>query len=108
MDWEEYFTDIHQLLGALEERFCKDKERINYVNGRYRLFGEEESPWLYDISFSQKDDQLIITTAMGENYSLPQERLDYLKLRPFYYAACIGFKSFVLYAHPNNDDEQSL
>ena len=108
MDWEEYFANTQELLSALQERFAEDKERINYVNGRYKLFGEEESPWLYDISFELKDEQLLITDAVGNIYPLASERLDYLKIRPFYYAVCIGFKAFVLYAHPNNDDEQSL
>ena len=108
MDWEEYFANVDELLKALNERFSKDQGRINYTNGRFRLFGEKESPWLYDISFALENDKLILTTATDEVYPLPVERLDYLRLRPFYYAACIGFKSFLLYAHPNSDDEQSL
>ena len=28
---------------------------------------------------------------------LPLTQVEYLKLRPFYYAACIGFKAFVFY-----------
>ena len=108
MDWEEYFPDTAALLQAAEQRLLADKERINYVNARFKLFGEPESPWLYDITLSAAQDGLIISEKNGQTIKLDNSRLDYVKLRPFYYAACIGFKAFVLYAHPNNDDEQSL
>ena len=108
MDWEEYFPSARALAEAIDERLCADKERINYVNLRYKLFGEKESSWLYDISLSFKGDCFIIKEKCGATVVLNVEDLEYLKLRPFYFAACIGFKAFVLYPYPNNDNEQSL
>jgi len=108
MDWEEYFPDASALIDAIEHKLLADKERINYTNMRYKLFDQAESPWLYDVSISYIPGFVVITDAKGQRVTLAEENIDYLKLRPFYFAACIGFKAFVLYAHPNNDNEQSL
>lgn len=108
MDWEEYFPDTTELVQAAQQRLLADKERINYVNARFKLFDEPESPWLYDITLSAAKDGLIISEKNGQTIKVDSSRLYYVKLRPFYYAACIGFKAFVLYPHPNNDDETSL
>lgn len=108
MDWEEYFPSALLMMNAIEERLLTDKERINYVNIRYKLLNSKESAWIYDITLKYHDGQIIITSKDGEVISLNENELDYLKIRPFYFAACIGFKAFVLYPHLNNDDEQCL
>ena len=109
MDWEEYFPTPADTAQAIEERLRADKERINYVNLRYKRFNEKESPWLYDVTISFADDSFTVREKCGESVNLTAEELEYLKLRPFYFATCIGFKAFVLYPYPdNNDNEQSL
>lgn len=109
MDWEEYFPTPAAMAQAIEERLNTDKERINYVNLRYKRFQEKESPWLYDVSVSFAGDSFTVREKCGKSVKLAAKELEYLKLRPFYFAACIGFKAFVLYPYPdNNDNEQSL
>ena len=108
MDWEEYFPTAESLAQAVAERLYADKERINYVNLRYKKFSEKESAWLYDVTISFCDNCFTVTEKCGTSVTLAADDLEYLKIRPFYFAACIGFKAFVLYPYPNNDDEQSL
>lgn len=108
MDWEEYFPSAALMAQSIGERLLADKERINYVNLRYKNFGEKESAWLYDVTISFSDNFFTIAEKCGESITLAADNLEYLKVRPFYFAACIGFKAFVLYPYPNNDDEQSL
>lgn len=108
MDWEEYFPSALLMMKAIDERLLADKERINYVNIRYKLLDEKESAWIYDITLKYHDSQIIIISKDGEVITLAENELDYLKIRPFYFAKCIGFKAFVLYPHLNTNDEQCL
>lgn len=108
MDWEEYFPSALLMMNAIEERLLADKERINYVNIRYKLLDSKESAWIYDITLKYHDGQIIITSKDGATIAIKENELDYLKIRPFYFAACIGFKAFVLYPHLNANDEQYL
>lgn len=108
MDWEEYFPSAALMAQAIDKRLLADRERINYVNLRYKIFGEKESAWLYDVTLSFHDDRFFITEKNGQSIVLAAKDIEYLKIRPFYFATCIGFKAFVLYPYPNNDDEQYL
>ena len=108
MDWEEYFPSAALMAQAIDKRLLADKERINYVNLRYKKFHESESAWLFDVEISFADEVFSIAEKNGRQISLAAGEIEYLKIRPFYFATCIGFKAFVLYPYPNNDDEQSL
>lgn len=98
MEWEEYFPDGASMVAGAKQRIEGEDKPIRYVNGRYKLRGEKESRWLYNICYEMEDTMLRITEQEQDNeIVLPLEQVEYLKLRPFYYAACIGFKAFVFY-----------
>ena len=98
MEWEEYFPDGASMVAGAKRRIEGEDKPIRYVNGRYKLRGEKESPWLYNISYGVEGDWLrIVEEEQDRELELPLTQVEYLKLRPFYYAACIGFKAFVFY-----------
>lgn len=98
MDWEEYFPNASAMVGGAQARLDADAGRIRYVNGRYKCFEEKESGWLYNIAFSIEGEELVIVEQeQNKAVRLPLEKVEYLKLRPYYFAACIGFKAFVFY-----------
>ena len=47
MEWEEYFPDGASMVAGAKRRIEGEDKPIRYVNGRYKLRGEKESPWLY-------------------------------------------------------------
>ena len=100
MEWQEYFQDAREMAKAISTRLEREKELIRYVNLRYRLQGQAETKWLYDITLTLTEDQLLLTTGDDKHYALPLDEIDYIKLRPFYYAACVGFKELTFYGHP--------
>ncbi len=98
MEWEEYFPDGASMVAGAKRRIEGENKPIRYVNGRYKLRGEKESPWLYNISYTVAGGWLrIVEEEQDRELELPLTQVEYLKLRPFYYAACIGFKAFVFY-----------
>ena len=98
MEWEEYFPDGARMVAGAKRRIEGEDKPIRYVNGRYKLRGEKESPWLYNISYTVAGGWLrIVEEEQDRELELPLTQVEYLKLRPFYYAACIGFKAFVFY-----------
>ena len=98
MEREEYFPDGARMVSGAKRSIEGEDKPISYVNGRYKLRGEKESPWLYNISYGVEGDWLrIVEEEQDRELELPLTQVEYLKLRPFYYAACIGFKAFVFY-----------
>ena len=97
MDWQEYFQSPREMVETINTRLEREKELIRYVNLRYRLYGQAETKWLYDVTLTLAGEELLLTTGDGKQYALPLNEVEYIKLRPFYYAACIGFKAFVFY-----------
>ena len=98
MEWEEYFPDGASMVAGAKRGIEGEDKPIRYVNGRYKLRGEKESPWLYNISYTVAGGWLrIVEEEQDRELELPLTQVEYLKLRPFYYAACIGFKAFVFY-----------
>ena len=86
------------MVAGAKQRIEGEDKPIRYVNGRYKLRGEKESRWLYNIRYEIEDAMLQITEQeQDRQIALPLSQVEYLKLRPFYYAACIGFKAFVFY-----------
>lgn len=104
MDWQEYFQDAQQMVLTINQRLEREKERIRYVNLRYRLYGQAETKWLYDVTLLLQEANLLVSTGDGKQILLSLSELEYLKLRPFYYAACVGFKEFTFYAYPEHAD----
>lgn len=98
MEWEERFPDGISMVAGAKQRIEGEDKPIRYVNGRYKLRGEKESRWLYNITYQVEENDLVIVEQEQDNeIRLPLETVEYLKLRPFYFAACIGFKAFVFY-----------
>ena len=98
MEWEEHFENGIAMVAGAKARIEGEDKPIRYVNGRYKLCGEEESRWLFNIVYRvDGDDLLIIEQEQDNEMRLPLHQVEYLKLRPFYFAACIGFKAFVFY-----------
>ena len=98
MEWEEHFDNGVDMVAGAKARIEGEDKPIRYVNGRYKLCGEEESRWLFNIVYRVAgDDLLIIEQEQDNEMRLPLHQVEYLKLRPFYFAACIGFKAFVFY-----------
>lgn len=98
MEWEEHFADGVSMVAGAKARIEGEEKPIRYVNGKYKLIGEAESRWLYNISYQVDGDALfLIEQEQDVELRLPLDKVEYLKLRPFYFAACIGFKAFVFY-----------
>lgn len=100
MDWQEYFQDAREMVLTINQRLEREKALICYVNLRYRLYGQAETKWLYDVTLVLQEDYLLVSAGDGKQILLSLSDLEYLKLRPFYYAACVGFKEFTFYAYP--------
>ena len=98
MEWEEHFENGIDMVAGAKARIGGEDKPIRYVNGRYKLCGEEESRWLFNIAYRvDGNDLLIVEQEQDSEIRLPLAQVEYLKLRPFYFAACIGFKAFVFY-----------
>lgn len=98
MEWEEHFADGVSMVAGAKARIEGEEKPIRYVNGKYKLIGEAESRWLYNISYQVNGDTLfLVEQEQDTELCLPLDKVEYLKLRPFYFAACIGFKAFVFY-----------
>lgn len=100
MDWQEYFQSPREMVQTINARLEREKELIRYVNLRYRLYGQAETKWLYDVTLKLQGEDLQLETGDGKQYVLPLDAVEYIKLRPFYYAACVGFKEFTFYGYP--------
>ena len=98
MEWEEHFENGIDMVAGAKARIGGEDKPIRYVNGRYKLCGEEESRWLFNIAYRvDGNDLLIVEQEQDSEIRLPLAQVEYLKLRPFYFAACIGFKAFIFY-----------
>ena len=98
MEWEEHFENGIDMVAGAKARIEGEDKPIRYVNGRYKLCGEEESRWLFNIAYRvDGNDLLIVEQEQDSEIRLPLVQVEYLKLRPFYFAACIGFKAFIFY-----------
>lgn len=99
--------------------------KLKYVNLKYKCAGERESAWLYNVAFQVNDGNLgnkrspegeagregplgdmaegaacviRFLNADADPISVPLAKLEYLKLRPYYIATCVGFKNIIFYS----------
>lgn len=99
--------------------------KLKYVNLKYKCAGERESAWLYNVAFQINDGNLgnkrspegeagredplrgmtegaacviRFLNADADPISVPLAKLEYLKLRPYYIATCVGFKNIIFYS----------
>ena len=105
MDWEENFATVPLMVQGAKNRITIDEARINYVNARYKIYNEKESAWYFNVDFYAQDGFLCIKEKeTTKEVKIPYDEVEYLKLRPFYFAICVGFKDFIFYAYEKNDD----
>lgn len=98
VEWEEHFANGIAMVAGAKARIEGEEKPIRYVNGKYKLLGAAESRWLYNISYQvEENDLLLVEQEQDIEIRLPLDQVEYLKLRPYYFAACIGFKAFVFY-----------
>ncbi len=107
MDFTESFSNTNDMVAAAQQFITKEAEQIRFVNLRYTLYNEEESRWLYHVDFRIADNRLVVWESdTGEELiQLPIGELYRLKIRPYYYAACVGFKNLVFVVNGNNETE---
>ena len=58
MDWQEYFQSPREMVQTINARLEREKELIRYVNLRYRLYGQAETKWLYDVTLKLQGEDL--------------------------------------------------
>lgn len=102
MEWEEHYENGTAMVAGAKEVIEGESKPIRLVNGKYKRIGQPESAWLYNIRYEALGDELVLTETEKDNgeIRIPLREVEYLKLRPFYFAACIGFKAFLFH----NDD----
>lgn len=105
MDWKEHFSDAQTMITTLEQRLARDQASIRYTNLKYKLFNESETKWLYNVALQYDHEAVtIIQQDNGQIITIPFDRIEFFRVRPFYYAACIGSKSFILYAYETTSE----
>lgn len=102
MEWEEHYENGMAMVAGAKEVIEGESKPIRFVNGKYKRIGQPESAWLYNIRYEALGEELVLTETEKDNgeIRIPLREVEYLKLRPFYFAACIGFKAFLFH----NDD----
>ena len=57
MEWEEHFDNGVDMVAGAKARIEGEDKPIRYINGRYKLVGEEESRWLFNIAYQIDGDE---------------------------------------------------
>ncbi|MEE0434960.1 MAG: hypothetical protein UDB11_06105 [Peptococcaceae bacterium] len=106
IDKELYCKDAYDMINAAHETIYEALGKLKYVNLKYKCHGQAESAWLYNVDFDVQGDQCVITflNADTEPLRIAVDDLAYLKLRPYYIAACVGFKNIIFYSHEMKGD----
>ena len=88
------------MIEAAHQTIYESLGKLKYVNLKYKCSGEAESAWLYNIDSAIEGDQCIIQflNADAEPITIAADSLEYFKLRPYYIAACVGFKNIIFYS----------
>jgi hypothetical protein len=109
-DKEIHCADAAQMVTTARSVIYDQLGKLKYVNLKYKEAEKAESSWLYDVDFDIKDAECVITfpRADQDDIRLPLSSVEYLKLRPYYVAACIGFKNIVFYNDEQKEDSNEL
>jgi len=92
-DFEKEVPDVDCLISELFNFLEKEKCTIRLINIKlYTL--TEESRWYYDIKLELQDRKLLVK-ELENVYYFGCEQIEKIKVRPFYFAACIGNKNLV-------------
>lgn len=98
-DWEAHYPDGRALVKAAYHMIFEELGKIRYVNLKIKIQGEKESRWYFETHFALVDDRLVLSgnAVPDGRMSVPVNQIEYLRLRPYYYAICVGFKNFIFY-----------
>lgn len=97
MDWVEHFTSPEEMSEAIAVWRKEQGTALTHLNMRIKLYQEEESPWFFDVEHQlQADVWRVFNRENGQVYaSVPINEIEWVRIRPYYRAACIGFKNFI-------------
>ncbi len=97
-----------EMIEAAHQTIYESLGKLKYVNLKYKCAGAAESAWLYNVDFAAEGDKCVITflNADIEPIVVAVDSLEYFKLRPYYIAACVGFKNIIFYSNGTKGEQQ--
>lgn len=97
-----------EMIAAAHQTIYESLGKLKYVNLKYKCAGAAESAWLYNVDFAAEGDKCVITflNADAEPIVVALGSLEYFKLRPYYIAACVGFKNIIFYSNGTKGEQQ--
>ena len=97
-----------EMIEAAHQTIYESLGKLKYVNLKYKCAGAAESAWLYNVDFEAEGEDCVITflNADAEPIVVAVDSLEYFKLRPYYIAACVGFKNIIFYSNGTKGEQQ--
>lgn len=97
-----------EMIEAAHQTIYESLGKLKYVNLKYKCAGAAESAWLYNVDFAAEGEDCVITflNADIEPIVVAVDSLEYFKLRPYYIAACVGFKNIIFYSKDPKGEQQ--
>lgn len=97
-----------EMIEAAHQTIYESLGKLKYVNLKYKCVGAAESAWLYNVDFAAEGEDCVITflNADIEPIVVAVDSLEYFKLRPYYIAACVGFKNIIFYSNGTKGEQQ--
>lgn len=97
-----------EMIEAAHQTIYESLGKLKYVNLKYKCAGAAESAWLYNVDFAAEGEDCVITflNADAEPIVVAVDSLEYFKLRPYYIAACVGFKNISFYSNGTKGEQQ--
>ena len=97
-----------EMIEAAHQTIYESLGKLKYVNLKYKCAGAAESAWLYNVDFAAEGEDCVITflNADAEPIVVAVDSLGYFKLRPYYIAACVGFKNIIFYSNGTKGEQQ--
>lgn len=93
IDFEKEVPSVDSLIRELFNFLEKEKCAIRLINIKlYTLM--EESRWYYDVKLEMHHRKLLVK-ELESVYYFDCEQIKMIKIRPFYFAACIGNKNLI-------------
>ena len=96
-DFEITVSNGKELVETLIEFVQKEKCNIRLMNVKVKTVTEPESAWYCDVELQEGAEGSLLIKGLDDEETFPSEQLVYVKVRPFYYAACIGNKNLVFH-----------
>ena len=97
-----------EMIEAAHQTIYESLGKLKYVNLKYKCAGAAESAWLYNVDFAAEGEDCVITflNADAEPIVVALSSLEYFQLRPYYIAACVGFKNIIFYSNGTKGEQQ--